>query len=169
MASGIRGQTADSSIPDTRFDRGFCASRAGLEAHLSFSRIAEPDLSSRNLYPLNAQINGSALPADRKCIFSSGAFREPILAWESRKHVAFGVSEEPLLMKELSPTATFTWATCGPRFSSATGRFLPDGIARRSHSPRWLHPLSKSHVARRQVKELSELDARLSARNGSLP
>ncbi len=54
-------------------------------------------------YPLEAQIVGTGLTADRKCIFSSGAFREPILAWEEGKHFAFGVSEEPPLMKELSP------------------------------------------------------------------
>ena len=54
-------------------------------------------------YPLEAQIIGSGLSADRKCIFSSGSFHEPILAWEEGKHFAFGVSEEPPLMKELSP------------------------------------------------------------------
>lgn len=54
-------------------------------------------------YPLEAQIVGTGLTADRKCIFSSGAFREPILAWEEGKHFAFGVSGEPPLMKELSP------------------------------------------------------------------
>ena len=54
-------------------------------------------------YPLQAQIIGTGLTADRKCIFSSGVFREPILAWEEGQHFAFGVSEEPLLMKELSP------------------------------------------------------------------
>ncbi len=54
-------------------------------------------------YPLEAQIVGSGLSADRKCIFSSGSFHEPILAWEQGKHFAFGVSAEPPLMKELSP------------------------------------------------------------------
>ena len=54
-------------------------------------------------YPLEARIVGTGLTADRKCIFSSGAFNEPILAWEEGKHFAFGVSEEPPLMKELSP------------------------------------------------------------------
>ena len=54
-------------------------------------------------YPLEARIVGTGLTADRECIFSSGAFREPILAWEEGKHFAFGVSEEPALMKELSP------------------------------------------------------------------
>ncbi|HEY4977831.1 MAG TPA: DUF805 domain-containing protein, partial [Candidatus Acidoferrum sp.] len=54
-------------------------------------------------YPIEAKITGTGLTADRSCIFSSGAFREPILAWEEGKHFAFGVTEEPPLMKELSP------------------------------------------------------------------
>lgn len=55
-------------------------------------------------HPIEAQITGSGLTADRQCIFSSGAFREPILAWEEGKHFAFGVAgEEPPLMKEWSP------------------------------------------------------------------
>lgn len=55
-------------------------------------------------HPIEAQITGTGLTADRHCIFSSGAFREPILAWEEGKHFAFGVSEdEPPLMKEWSP------------------------------------------------------------------
>lgn len=54
-------------------------------------------------YPLEARTVGSGLTADRQCIFSTGAFREPILAWDEGKHFAFAVSEEPPLMKEWSP------------------------------------------------------------------
>jgi hypothetical protein len=54
-------------------------------------------------YPLEAKIAGAGLSADRQCVFSTGAFREPILAWDEGKHFAFGVSEEPPLMKEWSP------------------------------------------------------------------
>ena len=54
-------------------------------------------------YPIEAHITGEGLTAHRECRFSTGSFKEPILAWEPRKHFAFSVSDEPLLMKETSP------------------------------------------------------------------
>ena len=54
-------------------------------------------------YPIEARITGEGLTADRECRFSTGSFREPILAWEPAKHFAFSISDEPLLMKETSP------------------------------------------------------------------
>lgn len=53
-------------------------------------------------YPIEARLVGAGLTADRECRFSTGRFKEPILAWEPGKHFAFGISEEPLLMKETS-------------------------------------------------------------------
>lgn len=54
-------------------------------------------------YPIEARITGEGLTADRECRFSTGSFKEPILAWEPGKRFAFSVSDEPLLMKETSP------------------------------------------------------------------
>jgi uncharacterized membrane protein YhaH (DUF805 family) len=54
-------------------------------------------------YPIEAILKGEGLTADRECRFSTGSFKEPILAWEPAKHFAFSVSDEPLLMKETSP------------------------------------------------------------------
>lgn len=54
-------------------------------------------------YPIEATLKGEGLIADRECRFSTGSFKEPILAWEPGKHFAFAVSDEPLLMKETSP------------------------------------------------------------------
>lgn len=54
-------------------------------------------------YPIEARITEEGLTADRECRFSTGSFKEPILAWEPGKHFAFSVSDEPLLMKETSP------------------------------------------------------------------
>lgn len=54
-------------------------------------------------YPIEARLKGEGLTADRECRFSTGSFKEPILAWEPGKHFAFAVADEPLLMKETSP------------------------------------------------------------------
>ena len=54
-------------------------------------------------YPIEARLAGEGLTADRECRFSTGSFKEPILAWEPGKHFAFRVSDEPLLMTETSP------------------------------------------------------------------
>lgn len=54
-------------------------------------------------YPIEAQLTGAGLTADRECRFSTGSFKEPILAWEPGKRFAFSVADEPLLMKETSP------------------------------------------------------------------
>jgi len=54
-------------------------------------------------YPIEAQLRGEGLAADRECRFSTGSFKEPILAWEPGRHFAFAVAQEPLLMKETSP------------------------------------------------------------------
>jgi uncharacterized membrane protein YhaH (DUF805 family) len=54
-------------------------------------------------YPIEARLTGEGLTADRECLFSTGSFKEPILAWELGKHFAFSVSDEPLLMTETSP------------------------------------------------------------------
>lgn len=54
-------------------------------------------------YPIEATLKGEGLTADRECRFSTGSFKEPILAWEPGKHFAFAVADEPLLMKETSP------------------------------------------------------------------
>jgi hypothetical protein len=54
-------------------------------------------------YPIEARIQGEGLTADRECRFSTGSFKEPILAWVPGRHFAFGVADEPLLMKEMTP------------------------------------------------------------------
>jgi uncharacterized membrane protein YhaH (DUF805 family) len=54
-------------------------------------------------YPIEAHLTGDGLTADRECRFSTGSFKEPILAWETGRHFAFSVSDEPVLMTETSP------------------------------------------------------------------
>lgn len=73
---------------------------------IAFPPLVEPEEWPFRLgiaYPIEARLRGEGLTADRECRFSTGSFKEPILAWEPGKHLAFAVADEPLLMKETSP------------------------------------------------------------------
>jgi len=54
-------------------------------------------------YPIRARIEGSGVGAVRYCIFSTGAFVEPITRWDAGHRLSFDVAAEPAPMRELSP------------------------------------------------------------------
>ncbi|MCA9635596.1 MAG: SRPBCC family protein [Myxococcales bacterium] len=54
-------------------------------------------------YPLRARIEGEGVGAVRHCEFTTGAFVEPITAWEPHRRLAFDVIEQPAPMFEWSP------------------------------------------------------------------
>lgn len=54
-------------------------------------------------YPINARIDGSGVGAMRYCNFNTGAFVEPITAWQEPNLLAFDVKEQPAPMTEMSP------------------------------------------------------------------
>src|SRR5207237_7675933 len=54
-------------------------------------------------YPLRARLSGSGVGAVRRCEFSTGAFIEPITAWEEPSRLAFSVAEQPPPLHEWSP------------------------------------------------------------------
>jgi hypothetical protein len=54
-------------------------------------------------YPERARITGVGVGAVRYCEFSTGAFVEPITAWDAPHLLHFGVTENPAPMRELSP------------------------------------------------------------------
>lgn len=54
-------------------------------------------------YPLRARIEGEGVGAVRHCEFTTGAFVEPITAWEPGRRLAFDVVAQPAPMQELSP------------------------------------------------------------------
>lgn len=58
--------------------------------------------------PLRAEIQGSGVGAVRHCIFSTGAFVEPVTVWEPGRRLAFSVASQPDVLRELT-----LWA--GPR------------------------------------------------------
>jgi hypothetical protein len=53
-------------------------------------------------YPMRARISGAGVGAVRSCEFSTGAFIEPITAWEPGRRLAFDVRSQPPAMKEWS-------------------------------------------------------------------
>ena len=54
-------------------------------------------------YPLHAHIAGHGPGATRFCVFSTGAFVEPITVWNENKLLAFDVAESPPSMREWNP------------------------------------------------------------------
>ena len=72
---------------------------------VAFSPIPEPTGLLFRLgvaYPMHARIEGSGVGAVRYCEFSTGAFVEPITAWEPGVRLAFDVVESPPPLRELS-------------------------------------------------------------------
>jgi hypothetical protein len=54
-------------------------------------------------YPLRAEITGRGVGAVRRCLFSTGAFVEPIVVWDEPHLLRFTVRESPPALVELSP------------------------------------------------------------------
>jgi len=54
-------------------------------------------------YPLKATIRGHGPGAIRECVFSTGAFVEPIEIWDAPRLLRFTVTQNPSPMQELSP------------------------------------------------------------------
>jgi hypothetical protein len=75
---------------------------------ISFSQLPEPhELLFRSgiAYPIRADITGAGVGAVRHCVFSTGAFVEPVTVWDEPKLLAFSVTSTPSPMYELSPYA----------------------------------------------------------------
>jgi hypothetical protein len=84
--------------------------------------------------PQRARIDGVGVGAIRHCEFTTGAFVEPITAWEQPHRLAFDVSEQPEPMFELSPYHHIHPPHLNGSFRSLRGEFrlipLPEGRTR---------------------------------------
>ncbi len=82
-------------------------------------------------YPIRAEIEGRGVGATRHCVFSTGAFIEPITTWEEPTRLAFSVSAQPAPLRELSPYQGLRSAHLDGYFKSERGEFrllaLPGG------------------------------------------
>jgi hypothetical protein len=56
-------------------------------------------------YPIRAEMFGSGIGAERHCVFSTGAFVEPIQIWDAPHRLKFSVTANPAPMQEWTPYA----------------------------------------------------------------
>ena len=75
-------------------------------------------------YPTQARIEGSGVGAVRYCEFSTGAFVEPITAWEEPRRLAFDVAAQPEPLRELSPYRNLHLDHLDGTLASRRGEFL---------------------------------------------
>jgi len=72
---------------------------------VAFRPMPEPrDILFRSgiAYPRYARIEGTGVGATRYCVFSTGAFVEPITVWEPGRRLSFDVSASPPPLRELT-------------------------------------------------------------------
>ncbi len=73
---------------------------------ISFPELPEPNdwvFHTGVAYPVRAEISGHGPGAERRCVFSTGAFVEPIEVWEEPRRLGFRVESQPEPMREWSP------------------------------------------------------------------
>lgn len=82
-------------------------------------------------YPIRAEMCGEGVGAVRYCVFSTGAFIEPITVWDEPRLLAFDVSGQPPAMQELSMYSNVHPPHLDDYFVAKRGQFelkaLPDG------------------------------------------
>jgi uncharacterized membrane protein YhaH (DUF805 family) len=81
-------------------------------------------------YPIRAEISGSGVGAIRHCIFSTGAFEEPITVWDEPRLLKFSVTKNPAPLNELSPYPPIHPRHLEGYFVSNGGQFLLTALPR---------------------------------------
>jgi len=79
-------------------------------------------------YPIRAEISGTGTGAVRHCVFSTGAFVEPIEVWDEPRLLRFGVTENPSPMNELTPYRHIVPRHLHGYFVSEWGQFSLTGL-----------------------------------------
>ncbi len=93
---------------------------------IAFDRITTPPSGIFRMgiaYPIEAKIEGQGVGAIRHCIFSTGAFVEPVTEWSKPHTLAFDVIENPLPMKEFSIYADLDVPHLHDTFTAVRGQF----------------------------------------------
>ncbi len=79
-------------------------------------------------YPVRAEIEGRGVGAVRRCVFSTGAFVEPITVWDEPRRLAFTVERNPPPMVELSPHGEIHPPHLEGYFWSERGEFVLEAL-----------------------------------------
>ena len=96
-------------------------------------------------YPLRARIDGRGVGAIRHCEFTTGAFVEPITAWEEPTRLAFDVARQPPPLREWSPYRTVYPPHLDGFLTTTRGEFRLIALARRAHAGRGAHLVFAAH------------------------
>jgi len=75
-------------------------------------------------YPIRAEIVGQGVGAERHCIFSTGAFVEPIEVWNEPRLLRFSVKDSPAPLVEMTPYTHIDPPHLHGYFVSRQGQFL---------------------------------------------
>lgn len=104
-------------------------------------------------YPIRAEITGRGVGAVRHCVFSTGAFVEPIEIWDEPRLLKFGVTASPAPLNEMTPYGHIEPRHLHGYFVSEEGQFLltalPDGGTRLEGTTRYqdaMWPAAYWHV-----------------------
>ena len=93
-------------------------------------------------YPIRAEIHGEGVGAVRHCVFSTGAFVEPITVWDEPRHLRFDVTAMPEPMQEWTFYSDVHPPHLEGYFQTTQGEFLlerlPEGRTR-LHGTTWYH------------------------------
>ena len=102
---------------------------------VAFSQIPPPKewlFRAGIAYPIRAEILGHGPGAERHCVFSTGAFVEPIQVWDEPRQLKFSVTSNPAPMQEWTPYSHLDAPHLHGFLISNGGRFLltplPTGV-----------------------------------------
>ncbi len=101
---------------------------------VTFSQLPPPTetmFKTGLAYPIRAEMCGEGVGAVRHCVFSTGAFVEPITVWDEPRLLAFDVTDQPPSMEEFSIYDNVRPPHLENYFVARRGQFelkpLPDG------------------------------------------
>lgn len=122
---------------------------------VAFSQIPPPHewiFRAGIAYPIRAEMHGSGVGAERHCVFSTGAFVEPIEVWDEPRLLKFSVISNPAPMEEWTPYSHIDTPHLHGFLVSEGGQFLltplPNGGTRLEGTTRYQHGLWPSQYWR---------------------
>jgi hypothetical protein len=99
---------------------------------VAFSEIPPPTewmFRAGVAYPIRAEMIGSGRGAERHCVFSTGAFVEPIEVWDEPRLLKFSVTSNPPPMEEWTPYSHIATPHLRGFLVSEGGQFLLTPLA----------------------------------------